>query len=439
MRLVALLVLSFACVSLAFTKGPDEVIVFESKVSRAESVAFASKLALAGQALDQYLKSDAAKNFDPEAEGEGEAFPSSVTLIFAELEDPAGDSERAIALAASVPLFALCDAKYDQVELLRRQWSARLFALAQLDKGYGDLAIIQEFGRLEVLDSLLDSWIALGAAHVGCPVQPLQFLERMQVRTPNDFASALLSMSQSGLMLELADGSSLAVDSALKLRSKALRDVRLGYDRFAAGQGDYEDLKEFKHQVLDMLERHEQAFQGMTAAQHTPIWRVDMPSSPKVAKRARPRCGTVEVWQALSAQLLMPNWPTGIAVLRARGADEAAAAYALAQLFEGPQELIQENDQPGLWRPATPQELVWRAYGKATVQAELERAAKTISLSAERGGVATVQVFGHSFLLTSGEADLPELSKPTRWYTQAEIAANFRNSHGYRALIDLAD
>lgn len=166
-----------------------------------------------------------------------------------------------------------------------------------------------------------------------------------------------------------------------------------------------------------------------------PVWRVKADVLPKVTETRRNICGTGAWMTALYAAFMTPEWPTALAVLQAKGQDEVVAAYELADWFNTENKLSGFNNHLSvLGNVQEDKELVWQAYGKAETKAEFERAADAITLSAPENGLAIVKIFGHEFLLASGERNSREAWDSTRWYTLQEIQAKFRDSSAFKAL-----
>ena len=122
-------------------------------------------------------------------------------------------------------------------------------------------------------------------------------------------------------------------------------------------------------------------------------------------------------------------------MLHAKGQDEVVAAYELAEWFNTENKLSGFNNHlPVLGNVQEDTELIWQAYGQAETKAEFERAANAITLSAPKNGLAIVKIFGHEFLLASGERNSQEAWDSTRWYTLKEIQAKFRGSNEFKTL-----
>ena len=182
---------------------------------------------------------------------------------------------------------------------------------------------------------------------------------------------------------------------------------------------------------LGGVEEYDAEFKRTLSRLQTPVWRVEPDVLAKVTDTRRNICGTGAWMTAVIAGFLAPEWPTALAVLHAKQQDEVVAAYELADWFDTKNQLSAFNNHLS---ELESKELIWRAYGKAETRAEFNRAANAITLSAPENGLAIVKLFGHEFLLASGESNSQEPSTGTRWFTLAEIQANFRNASAFKAL-----
>ena len=167
-----------------------------------------------------------------------------------------------------------------------------------------------------------------------------------------------------------------------------------------------------------------------------PVWQVNPDTLPKLNELRPAKHGSADWIPAVVVSFLAPEWPTALAVLRVKGQEEAVAAYAFASLFSTNSKLSGFNNHLSLLDNAPDNNaLVWQAYGKAETKAQLERAASAITLSAPENGLAIVKIFGHEFLLASGERNSStDAWDATRWYTLAEIQGKFRDSYPFKAL-----
>jgi hypothetical protein len=453
MRFVCLVALLFISLGAA-AKGPERLNFREFSATRSESAAFAIKLEIAGRKLDAFLASEEAKQFgnDPDAM---EDLPIAVMTIFSELGF-AGDDELVegkFANAAGSLLFKLCDGENAALTRVRAAWSERIFALGVISmRAEEEIELTpaqanQAHQLLQpVLTGFIDSWITTAGNYVGCTQQAINFAEFASADHSNRFAKAMLGMTQSGLLLALADGNENRVAEALRKREQSLAKFLIEANRMflelqALNPTASAEMGDTVAEMLEPFTNYDTEFKRVTARRLSPVWRADLQAPAKIHVIRRLTCGFGTGFADLFTVLIAPNWPSATAVLQARDAHEAAAAYALAALFNTTNKLSAINSMPLAVRQGMDErDIVWRAYGKAETAAEMQRAAASIELTAAQNGLAIVRIFGHEFLLTSGTEDTVKTnSSPiqTQWYTRAEIIDAFRASSEFRALSGL--
>ena len=427
--------------------GQDRLKYLDYEVTRAQAQAAGLKLASAGLELDVYLASDAAKNFD----SDGDELPPEVKSILkragidTENSDGLDEDTKALAVIGAL-VFKVCDGENAALLQLREAWAGRLFELLMLSMG-ADLkaevssTVLRQIRAelLPIAHAYLDSWLATAALKVNCAPQALRYADFALADSTNAFADGILGMTRSGLLLDTANGSEGQIVAVLQARRKSLsaitREAKLLILKLQKWDPDFKgDSSEDVAETFDLIDQYDDEFTRLTTQTQSPIWRVGAAAAPKISTIGHWRCGTSAAMADIFLAFAAPSWPNATAVLKARDADQPLAAYALARSFETENQISFTNRERFWDDESSNTNDVWQAYGKAETRAEFERAANAITLSAPENGLAIVKLFGHEFLLASGEHNSQEPSQPTRWYTLAEIQANFRGSYLFKAL-----
>jgi hypothetical protein len=429
--------------------GQDRLKYMDYEVTRAQAQAAGARLAIAGRELDSFLGSEAARNFD----SGGDELPPEVKSILKragiDTENSDGLDEDTKALAAiGAVMFKVCDSENSALLQLRKAWAGRLFELLMLSMG-ADLkaelspTVLRQIRAelLPIAQAYFDSWLATAALKVNCAPQALRYADFALADSTNAFADGILGMTRSGLLLDTANGSEGQILAALQVRRKSLsaitREAKLLILKLQKWDPDFKgDSSEEVAETFDLVAQYDDEFTRLTTQTQSPIWRVGATAAPKISTIGRWRCGTPAAMADIFLAFAAPSWPNATAVLKARDANQLLAAYALARWFETENQISVTNRERFWLEESSTTNDVWQAYGKAETQAEFERAANTITLSAPENGLAIVKLFGHEFLLASGEHNSQEPSQPTRWFTLAEIQANFRSSYVFKALTD---
>jgi hypothetical protein len=445
MRLRFLLALSLLPL-LAFA-APDRLKYLETEVTRAEAQAAGAKLALAGGAVDAYLGSAAAKQFDSAANDSASDLPAEVSAILQRAGiDPdrmgASDADEKAAYAAlGFAIFKVCDGEHAALLRLRTLWSARAFDLGYLsltteEKTQFSPDVIRR-ARAELLPiayGYVDSWLTITATAVGCAPQALRYADFALADATDELTDGILGMTRSGLLLKATDGNAARMAQALDARAKAMALFLHAARKLAAfSESNGLQSKADARAQLETFEDYDVEFKRTVSLTQTPIWRVAASANPKVSEHGL-LCNLGPWMSRLVAGFLVPEWPSALAVLSAKEQHEAAAAYALAELFDAPNKLSGFNSGVSMLDQPKANTLVWRAYGATETKLELERAANSITLSAPENGVAIVKLFGHAFLLPSANRNNRMPAQGIHWYTLAEIQADFRDSYAYREL-----
>ena len=430
--------------------GQDQLKYLDYQVTRAQAEAAGAKLAVAGRELDAYLASDAAKRFDSDASESSGTLPPEVNAIFARAgidAENVGDlfesTDASSVSASGYAVFKICDSENSALLQLRKDWAARMFELVLLTRTeadkeqYSQMALAGSRGELlPVVQAYFDSWLAISAVKFGCKQQAIRYADFVLADSTNEFADGILGMTRSGLMLNAAKNSEAQIEIALDARAKAIAQFLRGGDKlatFAVKTGLVATKEEARSDYLSGFQDYDAEFKR--ALSQPPVWQVNVDILAEVIDTGRKRPWIGEWLTAAFAGFLAPEWPAALTVLRAKHQDQAVAAYVLAKIFDTTNKLSAYNGHLSELETALEsRDLIWQAYGKAETQAELQRAANAITLSAPENGLAIVKLFGHEFLLASGEHNSQEPSRPTRWYTLAEIQANFRDSYAFKAL-----
>jgi len=287
---------------------------------------------------------------------------------------------------------------------------------------------------LPVAQAYLDSWLTIAAVKFGCTQQAMRYADFVLADSTNEFADGILGMTRSGLLLSAAENREAQIETALAARAKAMAQLRRGVDKLAmmaVKTGLVATKEDFSAEYSGGVEVYDAEFKSTLSRLQSPVWRVESDVLAKVTDTRRNICGTGAWMTAVIAAFLAPEWPTALAVLSAKQQVEVVAAYKLADWFDTKNQLSAFNNHLS---ELESKELIWQAYGKAETKAEFERAANAITLSAPENGLAIVKLFGHEFLLASGENNSQEPSTGTRWFTLAEIQANFRKVSVFKVL-----
>lgn len=446
--------LFFIQVFLASTSSAEalqRITLLEVSASRAETEAFAEPFAVAGMRIDSYLASAAAKHFDPSVEEQFEEVPTAILNELAALGARSGAKSaearvRAVQLAAAAALFSVCDGQYERVFALRSQWSQRGLAIAYLSLRPKERAENQSefdaFASSGIMENFIDGLIAAGANYANCPLQALLYLDHAAVRTPLALARARLAMTHSGVLLQQAVGRPEVIEAALANRARAVSDLRGALKVFSIPVptgGISEGAEAYRAEQLEQLAAYDKEFVAVASLSEAPVLGLNPNTAPKVRVPRFYFHVLGHAFSEIADFLTMPNWPSSMSLLEARGLHRAAAAYALADIFDAPQQLSPVNRSALERNGKSPLELVERAYGKTQLRAEMARATQSIRPLAGNARAVGVRVFEHAFLLPSGERK--HCAQPTsiRWFSQAEIIQNFRDSHAYRQLMGLTD
>ncbi len=427
--------------------GQDRLKYMDYQVTRAQAQAAGVKLAIAGRELDAFLGSDAAKNFD----SDGDELPPEVNAIFAragfDLQNigELNESEDSTSISAlGFAVFKICDGENSALLQLRKVWARRMLELGMLTEGAESKAKMsrERIGTevLPIIQAYFDSWLATAATHVSCSPQALRYADFALADSTNALADGILGMTRSGLLLDTANGSEGQTVAVLQARRKSLsaiiREAKLLIPKLQKWDPEFEsdfsatDVAE----TFDLINQYDDEFTRLVTQMRSPIWRVGATAAPKIATIGHWRCGTPAAMADIFLAFAAPSWPNATAVLKARDANQILAAYTLARWFETENQISFTNRERFWVEESSTTNYVWQAYGKAETRAEFERAANTITLSAPENGLAIVKLFGHEFLLASGEHNSREPTTATRWYTLAEIQANFRNSSVFKVL-----
>ena len=439
--------LSYLLPLFAVAGQPDRLKYLDYQVTRAQATEAGAKLAIAGRELDAYLASDAAKLFDSDTSDSSDELPPEVNAILAhagidvENVGELTESTDSTSLAAlGYAVFKVCDGENAAVLQLRKAWAVRAFdisflSLSREEKTEFSPAVVRQVRTelLPVAQAYLDSWLTIAAVKFGCTQPAMRYADFVLADSTNEFADGILGMTRSGLLLNAAENSEAQIEIALAARAKAMAQLRRGVDKLAimaVKTGLVATKEDFSAEYLGGVEEYDAEFKRTLSRQQTPVWRVNADALAKVNNTRRNICGT-GAWMNVIARVLAPEWPTALAVLRAKHQDEAVAAYELADWFDTKNQLSAVNNYLSKLES---EELIWQAYGKAETKAEFELAANAITLSAPENGLAIVKLFGHEFLLASGESNSQEPTIGTRWFTLTEIQANFRNGNVFKAL-----
>lgn len=179
-------------------------------------------------------------------------------------------------------------------------------------------------------------------------------------------------------------------------------------------------LKEFVDAYREQLEK-------VALSGQTPRWDVD-PSraTPRAEVMRRYGCGFVGLARIFEG-FAFPLWPHPVRLLESAGHGDAAAAWALADLFkEGG---LHHSGAAGYDAAG----LIRRVHGQASVRAALQQAADELRVVQQaHGTLAWITLYGQSFVINAGGPD--DQGSATRWWTADEIRTALRASSGWQQL-----
>lgn len=256
--------------------------------------------------------------------------------------------------------------------------------------------------------------VSVLTAHARCPLQAL--ITFNAAITPNSGIHAQADRDQSALhhAMNGLTRASLALAASEPVSEPELLHL------LQVLQSESTSIPDLRKPVVD----YQQRLQEAVLAPQTPNWRVIAGHTPpRAAGRKRGQWD----WNVMSALLATFLWPNEVSLLEARGNHQAAAAWALADLF-------------GL-RPRTglatmsyePAAVVWRTYGQTATRTALQQAAEHIHIQPYgqgEGTIAWITLFGHELLLESGTQE----GKTTTWWEPAQIREHFMRSATWQAL-----
>lgn len=418
------------------TSNEAQITVFGETVGLTEMQHAERNLADAATKIDAYLTEHAA--LGPAKTDDERRVRSEAQLML----------ESGLDFETPGPFFAMvarqvCAGKHAELRAWRGQWTARLMNWVMADSLLDDDA---ESGRftflsaergtiLDVMDSVFDGWIIKIGTSSGCLDQTKLYAAESMSAGHTDLGRAVLALSVAGLDLAAAAGRHEQIASVLSDRRSAFSSYVVQLQRFSqrarAQLSADDDWAAVLSYMLDLAREYDAEFERVTDSTFSPVWRVDAKASAKMKQQAR--CGNGEVATAMITSFMSPNWPSATDVLLARGDQHIAASYALATLFDAPQALRQINQaspQFGLLDASA--RVVWQAYGKQETQTELARAAGSIFLSGPKNHRASVTIFGHEFLLTSGQQSRG--AADIDWYDLDAVQRHFRASEAFELL-----
>lgn len=174
---------------------------------------------------------------------------------------------------------------------------------------------------------------------------------------------------------------------------------------------------------LEALQVYESDLERVLATRASPIWRVRGTEEAKLRTRML-RCGYSGI-----GLTELPAFPSPTEFLYADGQKQAAAAWALAKLFET--EDAERSDSSLNYA-----EFVFAAYGRANTALEIERAARSIRLVERENAppLAYISFFEHQFIVESGIKASSIGRNEAKFYTAVEIESEFRGSSVFRQL-----
>ena len=174
---------------------------------------------------------------------------------------------------------------------------------------------------------------------------------------------------------------------------------------------------------LHSLQNYEADLERVVATRASPVWRVQGTEDAKLLRRRAFRCGFVAF-----GDLELSAFPSGTEFLYDQGQKQAAAAWALAQIFQTSEAERSKSE-------LNHAEFVFAAYGKANTQLEIERAARSIRVLPRKDApsLAYVSFFEHQFIVESGAEEQSSQGK-ARAYSATEIEQAFRHSRAFGEL-----
>jgi hypothetical protein len=404
-----------------------------------------SEIERAGLALDQYLARVEAKGWIYQ---DIEGLPPELHPILQVLgvNGSASYLQTAEEIAQSfAPL--ICSGQYATVVAQRRAWSSRLFTLATLQWQRGselsDAWRKIEQDSKEIIAALIDGHLLNAAAQTGCVDAAMRYGQFAQAEfaSSDSLAWNFLAMSRTGIELELTKH--LKLDLLLKTRASAIEVILERWPEFSTRIAP---LVGSNHALVQFLTRSFIAYEQQFVAATSPLAKRRL----QLGKSTKPQISSafivvcrIPYHLGLQFQALMtPRWPSAIGVLQLRGDQDSVVALALAKIFDLNTRLSDAHMLAIDGRWYEPQSLIWATKGLVETRAELERAMRTVRLSAKENGVATITIFGNEILLDSGqETDLGVVwssktwpSLPIAWFSREKIIDNFRLSPAYLAL-----
>ena len=179
--------------------------------------------------------------------------------------------------------------------------------------------------------------------------------------------------------------------------------------------------------LKEIVDAYREQLEKVALSGQTPRWDVD-PSraTPRAEVMRRYGCGFVGLARMLEG-FAFPLWPHPVRLLESAGHTDAAAAWALADLF----------NEGGIGHSGTagydPAALVRRVYGQTAVRAALQQAADQLQVVRQpHGTLAWITVYGQSFVINAGAKD--DEGSDTRWWTVEEIRTALRASGVWQQL-----
>jgi hypothetical protein len=294
---------------------------------------------------------------------------------------------------------------------LTTEWGDRMqrFARREVERS-GDLEEARLLRLFGMRPTLLLAYVGLNFR--SCPAQALAVLDHARNMPPGaqdghaELNRLRHALTRLGVQFEMGTAKQ-PTREILQLLDQMLAVLRIEQ------LDDAEDVKP----VLD----YRDALRQVSLGTQTPRWTVYRSTGQaKVSRHLYDHYPLAVLFGEMGDAAMFPAWPNEVVLLLAEGQAEAAAAYALADLFEirqAPNSSFQYDEA----------ELVWQVYGKEATQSAIEAAAQNIEvlqIGDER--LAILTLFGHEFALTSGRVDRG--SEDTQWLEQAEIEAEFRRS-----------
>lgn len=309
------------------------------------------------------------------------------------------EEEEAFEAGAALSQWMICRGDVHGLLQLIDDWSNRL--AQRLELTILDAEFVADFGLQPMLLRL-----AMANAWSQCPRQALTVFD-MAIALPSGthggkplLRQALHGLTRAGLAL--AAGEPVATGEVLQ---------HLQVAKTALPDGFQEIIDAYEHRLQEVLHTRQ-----------APRWRV-IPDeeAPRVSRFIRHRCGMQGM-----ATAMIPLWPNEVSLLEARGDHQAAAAWALADLFGlRPRSSIASDS----YEPAA---VIWRTYGQAATRKALQHAVDHIHIRQvySEGKLAWITLFGQELVLESGSND----NQTTTWWDQAQIREHFMRSAAWQAL-----